>query len=107
MTFILNESEIEDAQYMAANDIHRPNIQMAVLTLARLMEWVNANSDGWAYWTKPVTASTKLQRVVQDAYRGNGNGPDITAVALRTAGTPIRSFLTRQGVDQRVVFMND
>lgn len=110
MTFILNEYEIEDAQIKAAHELNRPNLQAVVLTLARLMEWTNSNSDGWAYWSKPSTASTKLQAVISLRYFGawvSRVETDLTARELKAAYTPIKSFLTRQGVDHSVIFVND
>lgn len=109
MTFILNEFEIESAQIAAAHDFHRPNVQAAVLTLARLMEWTNENSDGWAYWRKPVDASTKLQALVQSAYalhRDADRESDFTDRELKAAYTPIKAFLTRQGIHHSVIFVN-
>lgn len=108
MAFIFNQYEIEDAQREAAEDHFRPNAQEAALTLVRLMEWTNNNSDGWAYWVKPSNASTKLQTLVKRAY-GYGGDPDedVSARELKAAYTPIRAFLTRNGTDHREVFMND
>jgi len=110
MTFILNESDIETAQIRAAHDFHRPNLQRAVLTLARLMEWTNSNSDGWAYWQKPLKASTKLQGLVSNKYfspRGLTTDDDLSAAQVRNAETTIKGFLTRQKVDHKLVFPND
>lgn len=110
MTFILNEFEIESAEIAAAHDFYRPNAQAAVLTLARLAEWTNYNSDGWAYWRKPVTASTKLQTLVKSLYalhRDADRATDLTAAELKSAYTPIKAFLTRQGVDHSVIFVNE
>jgi len=109
MTFILNEYDIEEAQIRADHEVNRPNLQAAVLTLARLMEWTNANSDGWAYWKKPLRASTKLQGLVGTAYfyRNTVEEVDLSAQELRAAYTPIKAFLTRQGVDHSEVFVND
>jgi hypothetical protein len=110
MTFILNEYEIDDAERLAAEDFHRPNLQRAVLTLARLRDWTNANSDGWAYWRKPHTAATRLQNLVHSRYFGRWDeqpDTDLTTAELKAAYTPIRAFLTRQGVDRVTVFPND
>lgn len=114
MTFILNQYEVETAQIKAAHDFHRPNAQAAVLTLARLMEWTNSNSDGWAYWKKPLAASKKLQVQVQRLYFAPRPGrmdistdQDISAQELKAAYTPIKSFLTRQGVAHSVIFVNE
>jgi hypothetical protein len=106
VTFILNEFEIESAQRQAAEDFHRPNAQAAVLTLSRLMEWVNNNSDGWAYWAKPSNASTKLQRIVETHYGYHASDADVNARDLKAAYTPIKAFLTRQGVAHSEVFIN-
>ena len=110
MTFIMSEFDIETAQRQAAQDFHRPNMQAATLTLARLMEWTNANSDGWAYWRKPLAASKKLQTLVNSGYsihRGPDRETDLTAQELKTAYIPIRAMLTRQGVAHSEVFVND
>lgn len=106
MTFILNQYEIDDAQRKAAQDFHRPNAQAAVLTLARLVEWTNNNSDGWAYWRKPHTAATKLQVIVRDHYYYPFEQGDLSAKDLKAAYTPIKAFLTRQGVAHSEVFIN-
>lgn len=106
MTFILNQYEIEDAQREAAEDHFRPNAQEAVLTLARLMEWTNSNSDGWAYWRKPVAAATKLQNIVKGHYGFRASEEDVSVRELKAAYTPIKAFLTRNGTDHREVFPN-
>ncbi len=109
MTFILNESEVEDAQIKAAHDFHRPNLQKAVLTLARLVEWTNANSDGWAYWRKASDASTGLQNVVHHYYLGRSSDApdrDLLPSELMMMMRPIKGFLTRQNVNHIEVFPN-
>lgn len=107
----LNEYQIDTAQINAAEDFHRPNVQRAVLTLARLMEWTNANSDGWAHWRKPSAASTKLQKWVHDfcfhPFASIDTHRDMTSAELKSAYTPIKAFLTRQGVDHSEIFVND
>lgn len=110
MTFILNEAEIETAERRAAQDFHRPNLQSAVLTLARLKEWTNDNSDGWAHWPKPLAASKRLQILVSSRYfspRSDNTDADVSAAELRAAFVPIRSFLTRHGAGREQVFPND
>lgn len=110
MSFITNEFDIETATLQACEDFHRPNLQAAVLTLHRLMDWTNANSDGWAYWRKPAAASKRLQEVVYREYCGrweNRSDADISLAELRGLHTPIRAFLTRQGVAHSEVFVND
>lgn len=65
--------------------------------LLALVESVNAQSDGWAYWRAPSDASDKLQRLLQST--GNlyhGSHGRITADQLKQAITPIRTMVTRQ-----------
>lgn len=110
MAFILNQYDVEEAQIKAAHDLHRPNLRKAVLTLARLVEWTNSNSDGWPYWSKPSTAATKLQVAIQLFYFTSYEKTrydDLTKVELKALETPIKSFLTRQGVAHSEVFIND
>jgi len=110
MTF-LNSYDIEEAQIKASQELARPNLQAAVLTLARLHDWANDNSDGWAYWPKPSRASQKLQEVVHTRYFGRDahhfDNADVSAVDLRKGSATIKAFLTRQGVDHSVIFLND
>lgn len=107
MTFILNEYEVDDAQREAAQDFYRPNAQEAALTLGRLVDWTNSNSDGWAYWRKPSNAATKLQNLVQRVYGyGADSDTDLTAREVKAAYTPIKAFLTRNGTAHSEVFPN-
>jgi hypothetical protein len=96
-------------------DIHRyqqrfnaatglPNLGKAADNLAALAEWTNDNSDGWAYWPKPSRAGQRLMALLSDAERrerdswSTGRMDDITADDLKAALTPVKAFLTRQGV---------
>ena len=109
MTF-LNDFDIQTLTTAAAQDHFRPNLQKAALTLWRLQDWANDNSDGWHSWPKPSRASQKLQQILYFHYLGRDiDHPveDITAAQLKAAESPIRAFLTRQGVDHRAVFLND
>lgn len=110
MAFILNEYDVDDAQRKAAADFHRPNLQAAVLTLARFVEWTNENSDGWAYWSLPSNAAKRLQELIQSRYFvrwDERNETDVTAGELRAAYAPIKAFLTRRGVQHSVIFVNE
>lgn len=111
MSFITNEYDVDDASIKACEDHFRPNLQAAALTLSRLVNWTNANSDGWAYWQKPTAASKRLQEVVYREYLGRTENRqlehgDLTAAQLRSLYTPIKAFLTRQGVAHAEVFIN-
>lgn len=83
--------------------VDHPVLGPATKTLANLVDWTNSNSDGWAYWEKPVRAAEKLQRLIQgDGIRwfyGNDAREDATPEAYKAALTPIKAFRTRQGAD--------
>jgi hypothetical protein len=92
MSEYLSEHEAEDAAGCFAQfDV--PNLQT---------EWTNSNSDGWAYWMKPRKAASRLVDLVAAPRRGYLFGHqilDCTETELRDALRPIKSFLTRQGIN--------
>jgi len=90
----MNQGEIE---MMAHNHHACPNVRKGVRLLQRLMEAVNEQSDGWAYWSAPGKAAEKLM----DLLKGVGNlwydtHGTISDADLRKAITPIRAMVTRQ-----------
>jgi hypothetical protein len=92
----MNDYEIDDALARAEGD----TVQLAAArTLANLRDCANANSDGWAYWPKPSRAATRLCELLERVRRGE----TITIGEVRKAYTPIRSFLTRQGLNCEIV----
>lgn len=97
----MNTYEIEDAarRYDPATYRH---LAIGVLVLARLVNWANRNSDGWAYWPKPTRAANRLIELIQGVDRFDPE--DVTATDLKRACVPIKSFLTRQGVDHAEIF---
>lgn len=92
----LNDYDL--ARYREAYARH-PVLGPAVETLEALIEWTNANSDGWAYWPKPCRAAEKLQALIQGpTVRSLYDDPrraDATPERLRAAYVPIKAFLTR------------
>lgn len=104
----MNEHEIDDAlRHWRDHDVLGPASQ----TLSNLRDVVNRNSDGWPYWNAPAKAATRLmQLIVGDPHSRWGEDhfgerPDATEAALKAAYTPIRSFLTRQGLTCEIVAM--
>jgi hypothetical protein len=99
----MNEYEISDAQ----DRYHgHPTLGPAVQTLTHLVDWTNANSDGWPYWRKPSRAAAQLMELIT----GDGTlaaQQDVdsraTVTAVRKALTPIKAFRTRQGADFTIV----
>lgn len=106
----MNEYDIEDA-LRRVNPDTEPVLAEAVIALANLAAWTNNNSDGWAYWPKPCRAAKALQEAIQAhqrweraAYQGRRDPADeITPAALKKALSPIKAFLTRQGVSHDVL----
>ena len=86
-----------DIEWMAQQHHDCPNVRKGVLLLYRLMQAVNEQSDGWAYWHAPSKSTEKLVELLQTA--GNltyGTHGTITEAELRKAITPIRTMVTRQ-----------
>lgn len=102
MSFILNEYDVAYAVERVAGRDDLPNLRTAAATLARLVEWTNANSDGWAYWRKPAAASKQLQLEVDRRVLGLATWPtymvDLTDRELKQALGHIKAFLTREKV---------
>ena len=103
---MLNEYEITEVRLLSAT-LEMKNLWIGARVLADLRDWTNKNSDGWPYWAPPNRASQKLQAALAkmrtDYYRGR-EVQDITDSDLRRLCTPIKSFLTRQGVSHAEVF---
>jgi hypothetical protein len=78
----------------------------AARKLASLVDWTNDNSDGWPYWSKPSTASKKLQHAILselDSIRRGFTNPDLDPEELGKLLRPVKAFLTRNGADWREV----
>jgi len=78
----------------------------AIKTLENLREWTNRNSDGWAYWKKPVRSAQRLMELIDgDGTHKYGarRREDVTLEAYRKALVPIKAFRTRQGADFEIV----
>lgn len=95
----MNEAEIE---WMHSRRHACPNVRKGVNLIYRLMQSVNAQSDGWAYWSPPNKACAKLIDLLKTA--GNlmhDTSGTITAAQLRAAITPIRTMVTTQTIVQK------
>lgn len=90
----MNAAEIE---WVASRQHTCPNVRKGVQLLLRLVEAVNAQSDGWAYWHAPSRSCQKLEDLLKTA--GNlqhGTRGTIAEADLKKAITPIRAMVTRQ-----------
>lgn len=84
-----------------------PNRYYVSRVVQNLMAWTNAHSDGWAYWPKPARAAAKAMALLDGstwAERREQESVDATEAEVKAALAPIKSFLTRQGVDHKEVF---
>lgn len=97
----MNDFDIDQALLRYAGP-GTPNRMVAARAICRLAVWANNNSDGWAYWPKPVRAAAKLMDLLEgdgtnDAFR-RLRETDATDAELAAALRPVKAFLTRQGV---------
>jgi hypothetical protein len=99
----MNRYEVEEA---AARYAQHPVLGPATRTLHNLMDWTDANSDGWAYWPKPVRAADKLMTLIEGedraAARFDRERADATPAKLAAALRPVKAFRTRQNADFEV-----
>ena len=94
----MNDYDIDDALRATQGD---PVLGPAARTLANLRDCANANSDGWASWPKPSRAAAKLIAILEGVRRNDDK--KVTRGEVRKAYTPIRAFLTRQGLQCEIV----
>lgn len=92
---MMNEWDVEDLERRFYVD-ETPHLREAARVLARLVDWTNRNSDGWCYWPKPSRAAKSLMTLLEAADRYDP--VDVTATQLTKALSPVKAFLTRQGV---------
>ena len=102
----MNEYDVLDARDDFSDD---PVYGPATATLYNLMDWTNDNSDGWAYWQKPLRAATGLmafidaeQRRRRDWRAEDPNEREVRA-AYKKSLTAIKAFRTRQGAKFEIV----
>lgn len=93
----MNEWEVRDQPDRFDAETH-PNAERGARILLNLLVWVNNNSDGWPYWSKPTRAADRLMDLLRKTDAGC-SGADVTAEELAYALRPIKSFLTKHGVD--------
>lgn len=99
----MNTYDIENALATALTVGETSNLTHGVHVLIRLHNWTNRNSDGWAYWPKPVRAAARLIELIEGVDRWDPE--DVSSADLKRALVPIKSFLTRQGVDHSEVLV--
>lgn len=90
----MNQAEIEWAY---SRQHACPNVRKGIRLLYRLMNAVNEQSDGWAYWAAPGHSAEKLTELLQTAGNLNhGTHGTISDADLKAAITPIKRMVTTQ-----------
>lgn len=95
----LNRDEVYEARDLLTRDDRNSVAAAASETLAAIMEWTDANSDGWPYWPKPSRAAAKLQTLVAQARMAIRGWQEIappTEQQYAEALRPVKAFRTRQ-----------
>lgn len=71
---------------------------LAAQYMARYVDIINDNSDGWAYWSACHGPAEKLLSALDRATGGGFRPPGdpVTPEELKKALTPMKSFLTRR-----------
>ena len=96
----MNRWDVEEAVGMHAQ---HPILRPATQTLQNLMEWTDRNSDGWAYWPKPVRAAARLMELIEQSHPYRRPQEDVTIEQYKAALRPIKAFRTRQNADFVIV----
>lgn len=96
----MNDYDIAQAvqRFDASETMNRLRVARLIY---RLSYWADANSDGWAFWPKPCRAAAKAIALVESrtwAENERQEEVDATDAEVRAALSPIKAFLTRQGV---------
>lgn len=96
----MNDYDLDDA-VRRYDPAVTPNRAYLAATVSALRDWTNHNSDGWAYWPKPVRAAARAIELIdsttteENIRRETQDATDAETVAALSV---IRAFLTRQGV---------
>lgn len=96
----MNDYDFNRAERVARSR-NTPNRLAVIITVARLANWADHNSDGWAYWAKPRRAAQSAIAAIEgDGTNAADNRPDMTLDEVKAVMRPIRAFLTRHQVEQ-------
>jgi hypothetical protein len=102
----MNDYDIDTAQHRFSQG-STPNREKVADVVAKLAEWTDDNSDGWAHWPKPARAAAKAMELIDpitNAEYDRMYANDATEAEVKAAFRPIKAFLTRQGVDHTEIF---
>lgn len=94
----MNDYDLDNARRRFENT---PNRLYLTSVVENLRFWTNHNSDGWAYWAKPVRAAARAIDLIESTTTPENDrrvAVDATGAEVIAALKPIKAFLTRQGV---------
>lgn len=97
----ISEHDVED---MKRRKYSCPNVRKAINLLDSLIQSVNRQSDGWAYWRAPSESARKLSALLLSRLGGNRNNTEaeISDKELKAAVAPIRRMVTYQTKKQKM-----
>lgn len=95
----MNEWDIENA-VLRHDPGEVPNRAHLAATVDALRGWANQNSDGWHMWPKPARAAARAMALIDGITLAERDAQltDATDAETKAALSPIKAFLTRQGV---------
>lgn len=97
MTRFMNDYDLHVARSSYGRG-NTPNRLALTMVVDHLREWADCNSDGWAYWPKPVRAAAKAIDLIDSRTREDRDRmqrEDIADAEMQAAVKPIKAFLTR------------
>ena len=95
-------ADANSIKMMASNRHACPNVTKGVRLLNALVDAVNSQSDGWAYWPAPGKSADKLMKLLETAgNKWHDTHGTITPAQLKAAIAPIRRMVTVQKEKQK------
>jgi hypothetical protein len=96
----MNDYDLDEAE-RRYDPGQTPNRAHLTATVSALRDWTNRNSDGWPYWSKPSRAAARAMGLIEATTWEETERratEDATDAETKAALSPIKAFLTRQGV---------
>jgi hypothetical protein len=93
----MNEYDLQRSRVLFTST-SKPNRLAAALVIDRLRGWTDSVSDGWAYWSKPCKAASRLMDLCYPQTNADEDAmvrTDATDEELAAALRPVKALLTR------------
>jgi len=75
-----------------------PNRLAVALLVRNLAQWADDNSDGWAYWVKPLRAAQPAMDLIYGGtwtHNEEQEANDVSDATVAAVARPVKAFLTR------------